>query len=68
MTMARGVPEDDAEAVKWSRKAAEQGDAEAQHNLGKMYADSQRCSLRIDAEAVKWARKAAEQGHAECSI
>jgi TPR repeat protein len=32
-----GVPEDDAEAVKWSRKAAEQGHANAQLNLGYMY-------------------------------
>ena len=33
----RGVPQDDAEAAKWFRLAAEQGDAEAQHNLGVMY-------------------------------
>jgi uncharacterized protein len=33
-----GVPEDDAEAVKWYRKAAEQGLAGAQFNLGVMYA------------------------------
>ena len=32
-----GVPKDDAEAVKWIRKAADQGDAEAQFNLGNMY-------------------------------
>jgi len=30
----RGVPKDDAEAAKWSRKAAEQGNATAQTNLG----------------------------------
>ena len=30
----RGVLEDDKEAVKWFRKAAEQGHAEAQFNLG----------------------------------
>ena len=29
-----GVPQDDAEAVKWYRLAAEQGDASAQFNLG----------------------------------
>ena len=29
-----GVPENDAEAVKWCRKAAEQGYAPAQYNLG----------------------------------
>jgi len=32
-----GVPENDAEAVKWYRKAADQGLADAQFNLGLMY-------------------------------
>ena len=32
-----GVPEDDAEAVKLFRKAAEQGYANAQYNLGVMH-------------------------------
>ena len=32
------MPEDDGEAVKWYRKAAEQGVATAQYNLGVMYA------------------------------
>ncbi len=32
-----GVPHDHAEAVKWFRKATEQGDADAQNNLGVMY-------------------------------
>ena len=34
----RGVPQDDAEAVRWYRLAAEQGHAHAQNNLGVMYA------------------------------
>ncbi len=34
---ALGVPQVDAEAVGWWRKAAEQGMAEAQYNLGFMY-------------------------------
>ena len=32
-----GVPKDYTEAVKWFRKAAEQGNAEAQNLLGSMY-------------------------------
>ena len=32
-----GVPENDAEAVKWYRKAADQGYAKALYNLGVMY-------------------------------
>ena len=57
----RGVPQNDAEAVKWYRKAAEQGLASAQNNLGLMYANG-RGVPQNDAEAVKWYRKAAEQG------
>ena len=33
-----GVPQDDAEAVRWFRLAAEQGNASAQYNLGLRYA------------------------------
>ena len=33
----KGVPEDDAEAVRWYRMAAEQSNASAQYNLGVMY-------------------------------
>jgi len=33
----QGVPQDDAEAVTWYRRAAEQGYAPAQGNLGVMY-------------------------------
>ena len=36
-----GVPEDDAEAVRWYRLAAEQGHARAQGNLGSMYANGE---------------------------
>ena len=34
---ARGVTQDYKEAVKWYRKAAEQGNASAQNNLGVSY-------------------------------
>ena len=59
-----GVPENDAEAVKWHRRAADQGHAEAQFNLGFMYGTGSGVPEN-DAEAVKWYRKAAAQGHAE---
>jgi hypothetical protein len=57
----RGVPQDDAEAVRWYRLAAEQGVALAQTNLGVMYA-SGRGVPKDDVEAVRWFRLAAEQG------
>jgi tetratricopeptide (TPR) repeat protein len=56
--------EDYAEAVKWYRKAAEQGVADAQCYLGCMY-DIGRGVKQDYAEAVKWYRKAAEQGVAD---
>ena len=34
----QGAPQDHAEAVKWYRKAADQGHAKAQYNLATMYA------------------------------
>ena len=51
-------------AIKELRPLAEQGNAEAQKNLGKMYADG-RGVAKDRAEAVKWYRKAADQGHTE---
>lgn len=58
----RGVPQDDKEAVKWFRKAAEQGFATAQSNLGWMY-EKGRGVPQDDKEAIKWYRKAADQGN-----
>ena len=36
-----GVPQDDAEAVRWYWLAADQGDAGAQYNLGVSYANGE---------------------------
>ena len=57
----RGVAKDDAQAVAWYRKAADQGLALAQINLGVMYANG-RGVAKDDDEAVAWCRKAADQG------
>ena len=60
----QGVPQDYAEAVKWYRLAAEQGNAKAQYNLGVMHDKGQGVPEDY-AEAVKWYRLAAEQGNAK---
>ena len=65
--MAQGVAQDNVEAVKWYRKAAEQGHVEAQLILGRMYFNGD--GVPEDAvETVKWVRKAAEQGYAKAQI
>ncbi len=56
----RGVKQDDAQVVEWYCKAAEQGDALAQRNLGSMYRVG--CGVKQDdAQAVEWYRKATER-------
>jgi hypothetical protein len=61
------VPENDAEAVKWFRKAADQGHAKAQSNLGIMYDNGEGVPENY-VEAVKWYRKAADQGNVSAQI
>jgi hypothetical protein len=48
--------------VFWYRKAAEQGHAGSQKQLGKMYRDG-RGAARDDAQAAYWFRKSALQGN-----
>ena len=62
-----GVQRDYPEAVKWYRKAADQGVATAQCRLGFCYHNGQ--GVQQDyAEGVKWLRKAAEQGDARAQV
>jgi len=53
-----GVPEDDAEAVRWYRLAADQGDASAQFNLGFMYVNGEGVP-QDDVQAHMWFNLAA---------
>ena len=54
-------------AVYWYTKAAKQGDAYAQTNLGVCYEEGM--GVEIDQKkAVEWFTKAAEQGNADAEI
>ncbi len=55
------------EAIVWYRKAADQGYANAQLNLGIMYTNGQGVAQDY-AQAVTWYRKAADQGNAKAQI
>jgi TPR repeat protein len=63
----QGVPQDYAQAIKWYRLAAEQGEADAEFNLGIMYFYG-RGLPQDHAEAIKWFQGAAEQGHASAEF
>lgn len=58
---------DDERAVYWYRKAAEQGHADAQFNLGLAYRSGKGVRQNY-SEAVKWFRSAAIQGHADAQF
>ena len=58
-----GVPQNQAEGVKWYRLAAEQGNELAQYNLGVMYGTGLGVTQDY-VEAYTWYRLAAEQGFA----
>ena len=57
----RGVPQDDQEAVKWYRRAAEQGEDSAQYNLASMYVSGNGVPQDY-VFAHMWANLAASQG------
>jgi hypothetical protein len=62
LLMGDGLPQDYAEAARWFRLAAEQGNSWAQCNLGTLYAEGHGVP-KAWREAVKWWRLAADQGH-----
>jgi TPR repeat protein len=57
-----GVPQDYAAAVSWLRKAAEQGYAPAQNNLGNLYAEG-RGVPQDYVQAHVWANLAASRSN-----
>lgn len=63
--LGRGVEKDYEQSLYWIHKAAEQGDAAAQWQLGMMYGEG-RYGVGQDGELqIYWFRKAAEQGYAD---
>ena len=63
----QGVSENDKMAVYWYRRAAEQGNAEAQFNLGAMYLQGQGVP-QDDNMAIQWAIRAVEQGYVKAQF
>jgi len=60
----QGVPQDDREAIRLYRRAADQGDAAAQCQLG--FSNEERSGVNNDVfEAVRWFRLSADQGYKE---
>lgn len=57
-----GMPRDDVRAVYWFRRAAEQGDATAQHDLGWMLIQGRGAAADRE-QGLFWLRKAALQDH-----
>ena len=61
----QGVQQDEAQALSWYRKAAEQGDMSGEFKVGCMYVLG-KGGLKVDyGEAIKYLRRAAEKGDLE---
>lgn len=64
-----GVKQDHTRSLRWFRWAAEQGDADAQFNLGRIYGKAfgtyakGRAVPQDDQQAVYWYRRSAEQDY-----
>ena len=58
-----GVQQDDKQAAYWYELAAQKGHAEAQFNLGRLYATGKGVP-HDEEQAVRWVRAAASQGYA----
>lgn len=68
MTLFRGeAPGSKSSALKWLRKAAEQGLPQAQYNLGLLYENGEGLP-RSQADATTWFRLAAGQGHTDAQV
>ncbi len=65
--MPAGLKDDDQSALDWMTKAANQGDAEAQYQLGQYY-ESGRYADRDLAQAVTWYGKAADGGNLHATL
>jgi TPR repeat protein len=58
-----GIKNDLVESMKWLRKSAEQGNADACMDLGNRFQLGYDCAVVNDAEALRWYLKAADKGN-----
>ena len=66
-TGIQGLSSDESEALRWLLKAGENGNADAQNQLGYIYISGNKQSKvkPNEEEALKWWKKSAETGHME---
>ena len=63
----KGVAQSHSTAMKWYRKAADQGDAKAECKLGVMYALGEGMAAPDLFEALRWLRRAVAQGNGQAA-
>lgn len=67
-SIGEGVPQSNYEAMRWYLRAADGGNANAQHALGSIYQVGAYGATRDISRAYYWYRKAAEQGFMDSMI
>ena len=63
-----GVPQDPAEALKWFRKAGEQGEPQSERILGMLYESGSAGLTKDDKQAAYWFGRAAEHGNVPAQV
>lgn len=60
-----GTKQSDADAVKWYRKAADNGNVTGQYNMGVVHHKAMHGLPQDNVEALRWFKMAAAQGHSD---
>ena len=61
------LEKNEAEGMKWFKKAAVQGMAQAQYNLGKHYSDGGCGVSKNLSDGLEWYKKAAKNGYVKAA-
>jgi TPR repeat protein len=64
----QGISENSALGIEWVLKAANNGDAMAQFNIGKSYLNGSNGLPKNRIQALNWLKKAANNGHAQAEL
>ncbi|MFX8860198.1 tetratricopeptide repeat protein, partial [Acinetobacter baumannii] len=64
----QGVGQSDAKAFEWYLKAANNGSAMAQFNIGQHYLHGSNGLPKNRVQALNWLKKAANNGHAQAKL
>ena len=64
----QGTPQNEAEALRWTRRGADLGDPDSMYALSAEYRNGSRATTKNEEMGMSWLRKAADAGHAPAQM